>query len=270
MTVLVSLLIGDETWELQKRSLRSIRDFHPEIRIVTYHSLSNNKTEILKTLDSLQVDNVDIGTPGLLSLARSSEYSDYNTQSFNIRSSFKWLAMLGAMANYLDNIIFIDADILLMRALPFSSFDEIWEHYEIFVQDEGNSLFPKHPCTGFVGMKFGEQNITLLDKLHKEQAAAILSSEGQHDQSIFFQHISKSIETYKLIYFLPQSLFPVGYMAPIYRNFDSSSVVMQGQEDPVLYHANWTIGVENKVALMDAFSSAVRHSKGEDMSLPLV
>jgi len=174
------------------------------------------------------------------------------------------------MANHLDNIIFIDADILLMRALPFSSFDEIWEHYEIFVQDEGNSLFPKHPCTGFVGMKFAEQNITLLDKLHKEQAAAILSSEGQHDQSIFFQHISKSIETYKLVYFLPQSLFPVGYMAPIYRNFDSSSVVMQGQEDPVLYHANWTIGVENKVALMDAFGSAVGHSKGEDMSLPLL
>jgi hypothetical protein len=263
MTVLVNLLIGDETWELQKRSLRSIRNLHPDLNIVLYYSLSGDRTDILKALDGLQVEGVDIGAPGLLSMASSGEYSNYNTHLFNIRSSFKWLAMLGAMTSHLGNIIFVDADILLMRALPLSEFDEIWEHYEVFVQDEGTSLFPKHPCTGFVGMKFGEKNITLLDKLHKEQAAAILASESQHDQSIFFQHISRDIDTYKQVYFLPQNLFPVGYLAPIYRNFDSSRVFIQGQEDPILYHANWTVGIENKAALMDAFGAATGRQEGE-------
>jgi len=253
MTILVSLLIGDETWELQKRSLRSIRKFHPDQSITTYYSLSKDRSDILKALDDLQVNAVNIGTPGLLSLASSRDYSNYNSQLFNIKSSFKWLAILGAMTSYLQNTIFIDSDIRLLSQLPFANFEEIWEHYEVFVQDEGNSLFPKHPCTGFVGFKVGEHNITLLDRLHKAQAAAIVSAESQHDQTIFFQHISQDISLYKQIYFLPQRLFPVGYMAPIHKSHDSSKLSMEGQDDPILYHANWAVGVQDKAALMDSF-----------------
>jgi FkbM family methyltransferase len=197
---------------------------------------------------------VDIGKPGLMRLLSTTTYSPYNSAEFNIKTSFKWLALLAAMTSRLDNVIFMDADIKILSPLPFESFAEIWEHYDIFVQDEGNNILPKHPCTGFIGLKFCEANISLLEALHKEHCAAIVSTESQHDQSIFYNHIARNIDLYKRVYFLPQMLFPVGYLGPIYSRF-KSRVSLHGQSDPVIYHANWVVGIEAKAALMDGFES---------------
>lgn len=252
MAVITCLLIGNETWQLQERSIRSLRALHPEQDILLYHSLDDDRDAIIETLRELKVETVDIGKPGLMKAMSASTYSQYNSLEFNIKTSFKWLAILGAMSSKLDDVIFIDADIAIISPLPFSSFNEIWKYYDIFVQDEGNQIFPKHPCTGFIGFKCCEDNINLLEMLHKEQCSAIVSDEGQHDQAIFYQHISRDFECYKKVYFMPQMLFPVGYMAPIYSRFrQGDSMELEGHDDPFIYHANWVVGVEAKSALMD-------------------
>ena len=252
MAVITCLLIGNETWQLQERSIRSLRALHPEQDILLYHSLDDDRDAIIETLRELKVETVDIGKPGLMKAMSASTYSRYNSLEFNIKTSFKWLAILGAMSSKLDDVIFIDADIAIISPLPFSSFNEIWKYYDIFVQDEGNQVFPKHPCTGFIGFKCREDNIVLLEKLHKEQCSAIVSGESQHDQTTFYQHISRDFECYKKVYFMPQMLFPVGYMAPIYSRFrQSDSIELEGHDDPFIYHANWVVGVEAKSALMD-------------------
>lgn len=253
MAVIACLLIGNETWELQERSLRSIRALHPEQSIVLYYSLDGDRDAIIEILRELKIEIVDIGKPGLMKIMSASTYSQYNSLEFNIKTSFKWLAILGAMSSKLDDVIFIDADIALISALPFSSFNEIWKYYDIFVQDEGNQLFPKHPCTGFIGFKCCEDNITLLETLHKEQCSAIVSGESQHDQTTFYQQILRDFECYKKVYFMPQMLFPVGYMAPIYRRFQQvDDLKLGGHDDPFIFHANWVVGIEAKSALMDA------------------
>lgn len=257
MTVVVGLLIGNETWQLLERSLRSLRQLHPDQDVLIYHSLDAAEEPILKSLQELAVEAIDIGKPGLMGLLSSTTYSPYNSAEFNIKTSFKWLALLAAMTSRLDHVIFIDADIRILSPLPFEAFAEIWDHYDIFVQDEGNNILPKHPCTGFLGLKFCEANISLLEALHKEHCAAIVSAESQHDQSIFYNHIARDINLYKKVYFLPQMLFPVGYLGPIYSRFDQDKVSLRGQNDPVIYHANWVVGIEAKAALMDGFDSPV-------------
>ena len=170
------------------------------------------------------------------------------------------------MTSRLDNVIFIDSDIKLLSPLPLHKFDQRWEHYDAFLQDEGNDIFPKHPCTGFMGLKFCEANISLLEALHREHCTAIVSSESQHDQNIFCNYISRDINRYKKLYFLPQMLFPVGYMGPIYRDFNTSDVILDGQSNPILYHANWVIGTKAKAALMDGFqvTSENKDSESDD------
>jgi FkbM family methyltransferase len=255
MTVVVGLLIGNETWQLLERSIRSLRHFHPEQDVLIYYSLDECGKDIISTLESLGVATVDVGRPGLIGLLSAGTYSAYNTAEFNIKTSFKWLALLAAMTSRLEHVIFVDADIKIISPLPIASFEAIWEHYDVFVQDEGNGILPKHPCTGFIGFKFCEDNVALLEALHKEHCAAIVSADSQHDQAIFFNYISQRIDLYKKVYFLPQMLFPVGYLGPIYRRFNSSRINLSGQMDPVIYHANWAVGVDAKAMLMDAFQS---------------
>ena len=269
MTVIVGLLIGSGTWQLMERSLQSLRALHPEQDVIIYYSLEPAEQEIIGELECLGVEAVDIGKPGLMGLLASAAYSNYNTADFNIKTSFKWLAILAAMANRLDNVIFVDADIKIISRLPFLVFEEIWQHYDILVQDEGNGILPKHPCTGFIGFKFCEANISLLETLHKEHCAAIVSAESQHDQSVFYGYIARSIEVYKRIYFLPQMLFPVGYLGPIYGSFVNGRAHLHVPGDPVIYHANWAVGAEAKSVLMDGFRGPVidgSSAKGDRIS----
>lgn len=252
MTVIAGLLIGNETWNLQERSIRSIRFHHPDQDIIIYYSLSEDRDAILKALNDLRVEAVDIGHPGLLTPTSASIYSNYNSLDFNIKTSFKWLAILGALSTRLEDVIYIDADIVLLSPLPFDTLNNIWKHYDILIQDEGNNMFPKHPCTGFMGLKCCESNISLLERLHKEQCAAIVSGTSMHDQEIFYSLISREISIYKSIYFLPQLLFPVGYMGPVYERFNIPPQNLRLQSDPIIYHANWIVGIDGKAALMDA------------------
>jgi hypothetical protein len=252
MTVFVCLLIGNETWHLQEKSIKTIRLHHPDQDIIVYYSLSEDCEAILKTLNDLQVETVDIGRPGLLRSTSAGGYSNYNSLDFNIKTSFKWLAILGAMSTRLRDVIFIDADIILLSPLPLDVFRDIWVNYDILIQDEGINIFPKHPCTGFMGIKCCESNISLLERLHKEQCAAIVSDASMHDQTIFYSLISRDIEVYKTIYFLPQLLFPVGYMGPVYERFNSAPKGLARQGDPIIYHANWIVGIEGKAALLNA------------------
>lgn len=263
MTVIVGLLIGNETWRLLERSICSLRHFHPEQDVIIYYSLDESGQDIISTLENLGVTTVDIGKPGLMGMLSAGTYSSYNTDEFNIKTSFKWLALLAAMTSRLDHVIFVDADIKIISPLPISSFEDIWKYFDVFVQDEGNSILPKHPCTGFIGFKFCEANVTLLEALHKEHCAAIVSAECQHDQTIFYNYISQRMDLYKRIYFLPQMLFPVGYLGPIYKSFNSSAIDFCGQVDPVIYHANWAVGVDAKVMLMDAFQCLPNEIKAD-------
>ena len=260
MTVIVGLLIGNETWGLMERSIRSLRLVHPDQPVMIYYSLdSATGSDIINTLGSLGVETVDIGKPGLMGLFSAADYSTYDSAEFNIKTSFKWLALLETMKSKKDSVIFVDADIKIISPLPFAEFDKIWQSYDVFVQDEGISTFPRNSCTGFMGFKFCEASISLLESLHKEHCATIVSFDSQHDQAVFNDFLSRSSDVCKRVYFLPQMLFPVGYLAPLYRGFlpseQSLNKLVDPQVNPVIFHANWAIGVEAKEALMDCFSS---------------
>ena len=58
MTVVVGLLIGHETWQLLERSLRSLRQLHPDQGVLIYHSLESAEDTILKTLQALSTRTI--------------------------------------------------------------------------------------------------------------------------------------------------------------------------------------------------------------------
>lgn len=68
---------------------------------------------------------------------------------------------------------------------------------------------------------------------------------------------------------MPQMLFPVGYMAPIYSRFlPNQDIKLSGQSNPYIFHANWAVGIEAKSALMDAMlGSKLPEAEGDNPSL---
>lgn len=251
MVVLATLLLGDETWPMQQRSLRSIRAHHPDLPVVTYYALEKAGA-ILEELKGFHVEAIDIQERGFLRRIPAGGYASYNSALFNLKTAYKWCLIHDLLVKYKCPVIFVDADIKLLQPLPLRDLSCILDGYQCFVQDEGNTLFPKHPCTGFMGFAYSDQTLSLLEELLKAHAADLIYGKGRHDQDLFYSYLKDHADFQRQIYYLPQRLFPVGYMAPLYRNYRSEN--RSGQlSSPILFHANWVVGCDAKAALMDAF-----------------
>ena len=256
MATLVTLTIGDETWKMQKASLVSLRIHNKELRVYCYISLGQSKDSIVDEIRSLNCIPMDIGHPELLAESNTEEYCNYETPMFNIRTSFKWIALLNTLKETKEPVIFLDSDITMCAPLPIEKFENIWTHFPIFVQDEGLSVFPKQACTGLMGFNYSDFCMRFLESAYREHSSAIASQVSVHDQIIFNKMISSNIDLYKQIYYLPQGLFPVGYLGPIYKGFNTSQhrALLRFPEKPILYHANWAVGYQDKLKLMGSIS----------------
>ena len=145
---------------------------------------------------------------------------------------------------------------------------EDWDFgdFPIFVQDEGTFIFPKYACTGFMGFNYSDLCLHFLKSAHQEQSSKIVSQVSVHDQTIFNEMIAADLDLYKQVYYLPQGLFPVGYMGPAYKAFnnDEHRSLLNLPEKPILYHANWAVGYQDKLKLMSSISSPQTESSGPD------
>lgn len=270
MPTLVTLTIGEETWEMQRASLMSLRIQKQDLRVHCYFSLGQNKDAIIDEIKAFKFIPIDIGQPGLLALVDSREYSGFNSMEFDIKTSFKWLAILKSLTDTEEPVIFLDSDITICKPLPLKEFEEIWKHFPIFVQDEGLSVFPKHACTGLMGFNYSDLCLRFLKSAHYEQSSKIVSNESVHDQTIFNGMIAADLDLYKQIYYLPQCLFPVGYMGPIYKAFSNNEyrALLNLPEKPILYHANWAVGYQDKLKLMGSISLPQTELSGPDTCKP--
>jgi hypothetical protein len=114
-------------------------------------------------------------------------------------------------------------------------------------QTEAVAQFPPVFCVGFYAVRSSPEAFDLIDRLI---AAYSRDPIGLHDQELFNQIVRVDPRALKTIFPLPEALFTNGLLHAHISAAPNDGVVMFGRVEPFIFHANWTIGLENKRRLL--------------------
>jgi hypothetical protein len=176
------------------------------------------------------------------------KYSSFGSRSFT-DISWKKIFFIRQLIEIHPHVVFADLDISWIRN-PMPYLARVAEVYPIAFQTEGLPRFPPALCCGFASFAKSERAIALLDasiELHAGQ----IGNDDLLDDQVAFQHLIENDVTWlRYIYWLPEALFLNGLG---YRNLQQSGenpCPMEGELLPFLFHANWTVGADNKRKLL--------------------
>lgn len=134
----------------------------------------------------------------------------------------------------MDIMIHADVDIKFYRSFK-QDIEVLLENYDIVFQNDGNCL-----CMGFFAARKSQKLIDLM-KLIKDN----ISKYG-NDQYAMNALIGSSGLKYGV---LPERYYSFGPLNSCV-NWNSSIQHFNVPKDIILHHANWTVGVDNKLALI--------------------
>jgi len=197
--------------------------------------------------------------------AGSDNYQDFSTDSFYQIVQYKWQLLLKLMAEDFDYIVYSDTDVY-WNLDPLPAIETVFnERTSVEIQIQSFTDNPAEPrlCMGFVAFRVSQNNVSFI------QACAIRHAE---ESSVFKRIGDDEIVTMMFaergfptsILELPQSTFPVGRMLKLYRQ--KSIMPGLGSPVPYIFHANYVVGLTNKLILIKLF---IRHYSTFDRGLSL-
>jgi hypothetical protein len=207
-----------------RRSVKSVtRLYSDQIRIVSTPKLSENEAELQK-------------------------YSSFGSSSFT-DLSWKKLAFVRDLIELHPHVIYADLDISWIRnPLPYLS--EVAAVYPIAIQTEGLPRFPPALCCGFASFVKSERTIAFLDALVAFDSAQSGSDDRLDDQAACQRLVENDATWLHDIFCLPEALFLNGLGYRSLKNAGEQPCAMEAELLPFLFHANWTLGIENKRKLL--------------------
>jgi hypothetical protein len=206
------------------RSVKAVADLYSErIQIISTQQLSENEEEM-------------------------QGYSGFGSSSFN-DISWKKIFFIRELIEIHPHVIYADLDIGWIRN-PLHYLSEVAMAYPMAFQTEGLARFPPALCCGFASFARSERTIAFLDALIEFYAGQVDSETRLDDQAACQRLIENDLTWLRDIYCLPEALFPNGLGYRNLQNAGDRPCPMEGELLPFLFHANWTIGYENKRKLL--------------------
>jgi Nucleotide-diphospho-sugar transferase len=210
----------------------------------------NNAIGSVKIVTDLYSDRIQIISTQQLSENEEEMqgYSGFGSPSFN-DISWKKIFFIRQLIEIHPHVIYADLDIGWVRN-PLHYLSEVATTYPIAFQTEGLARFPPALCCGFASFARSERTIAFLDALIEFNASQVDSEKRLDDQAACQRLIENDRTWLRAIYCLPEALFLNGLG---YRNLQDAGerpCTMEGELLPFLFHANWTIGYENKRKLL--------------------
>lgn len=175
-------------------------------------------------------------------------YASFGTPSFT-DISWKKVFFIRQLIGHHPHVVYADLDVSWIRN-PLPYLIEVALVFPIAVQTEGLPRFPPAFCWGFVSLAKSERTIAFLDSMIDIHAGQLGSDRRLDDQAACQWLIEQDGTWLRDIYCLPEALFLNGLG---YRTLQKSSepvCPMEGELLPFVFHANWTIGIENKRNLL--------------------
>ena len=195
----------------------------------------------------------------------SGSYSDFSEDDFYRIVQLKWQLLQRVLELDFDFVIYSDTDIY-WNIDPIDELSSVFNlRAEVSVQIQSFTDLLSHPklCMGFVAFRNSEVTNEFLAECKQRHLSHSMSSGRIGDDDIVTQYYLEN-NFPQFIQELPQTTFPVGRMLNLY-NVKSKYPGLPSPE-PFIFHANYVVGLRNKIILMKIF---IRYHSKYDQSLPL-
>jgi len=248
------LSIGIDTLQMSLESFASIRRYNKDLELFLFSSIPVYQKAFLHDLARLNVHYIDL-QPILTAnrLFATSQYSQYETSSFNYVTALKWLAIKNILSRCrTSHVLFVDADIEFYQPIPVSDFLSAFKHYRVIAQDEGTCVYPRKVCTGLLGFSNCFLNHKLLQSVYLYQLYLLAEGFEVHDQDVFNHIVANDQILHNSIYFLSNILFPTGLLAPMFKTYNPDECPIERTRMPIAFHANCVVGIANKRKLLNS------------------
>jgi hypothetical protein len=179
------------------------------------------------------------------------EYHEYGSEGFHRFTVLsKWSAIRFLLESGFRRVTYTDVDIAWMRN-PMPLLRTALQTYEMAVQTDGTDRFPPVYCSGFMSFRNSAFTIGLLDKCEESYRDIVKIEPKVGDQSVLNRVIAASDDMIQRVFCLSEQLFANGLMAgAIASQEDYFAEVLKSRINAMIFHANWSIGLESKRVLL--------------------
>ncbi len=180
------------------------------------------------------------------------EYRDFSEDSFYQIVQLKWQLLQRVLEMGYDYLIYSDTDVYWNQDPCLEILNFFEKRKKVHIQIQSFTDQPSQPklCMGFVAFRNSQTT--------KDFLAECRSNHTRHSRQIGRIGDDDVVTKYfedknfpEFIHELPQTTFPVGRMLKIY----SKKSKFPGLSSPVpyIFHANYVVGLRNKIILMKVF-----------------
>lgn len=175
-------------------------------------------------------------------------YADFGTEAF-IAINWSKVRYLRWLLERYDHVVYADVDVAWL-ADPLWYLQSVARHFPLAFQTEAVRRFPPVFCWGFVSAKRSAVTERLFGALLEVHAQQPPGGPTPNEQETCDALIAANPNWLEQIHPLPEGLFlnGLGYRSLIADR--TPAATMHGVLAPFTFHANWTIGLQNKRNLM--------------------
>ena len=176
------------------------------------------------------------------------KYRSFGSRAFT-DISWKKIFFVRQLLEHHAHVVYADLDVSWIRN-PLPYLTEVALVYPMAFQTEGLPRFPPAVCCGFASFAKSERTLAFLNALIEIHSSQVDSDNRLDDQAACQRLIENDVTWLHDIYCLPEALFLNGLGYRNLQNAGESPCAMEGELLPFLFHANWTIGLDNKRKLL--------------------
>lgn len=175
-------------------------------------------------------------------------YSDYGTESF-IAVNWHEVRYLRWLLDRYRHVVYADLDVGWL-ADPLWYLRAVADIFPLAFQSEAVRRFPPVLCWGLLSAKSAPFTLQLLDFLLREHDNQTSDRPLLDEQNVWDKILMRDPTLLRYIHPLSEGLFlnGLGYRN-LLGNFPSAAT-MHGALEPFAFHANWTVGLADKRALL--------------------
>lgn len=199
--------------------------------------------------------------PAAISEAVGKGYRKYGTSAFSDLTLLKWLFVKHVADQYPHSIVvYSDVDVVWLEDAAFDlreAFEGNAQH-SVLIQSQRVSARVSLPCAGFFAIRGSAEGHHFIDEVIRNFHQQVLGdgdTEYRDDEFVVRRVIAAMGSS---VAELPQVAYPVGSLAIMYA--DVKIPVPLPKHTPIIFHANFVIGVEKKLKFIYWFLTEIGRS----------
>jgi hypothetical protein len=258
----VTFLVINRIKELPERAIRAVLDTCKDQIVIGYI----NSADISHLPRDTRITYLRIPASVPESTKRSDgEYLPFSNQEFFILVAYKWELFRLLFEAGVSRIIYSDLDVIWFRDVG-EILDKAYAanpSIKVFIQSA--TIDPSTPqlCMGLVSMTNSQEVLKMIHECFTEHLARATAGEMIGDDDVITTYF-RNLSVQGWIKELPQSTFPVGMLINLVNR--SSSFPGLSSPNPAIFHANYVVGLENKILLL-RMAESMFHGKNVFLEL---